>query len=156
VFLVRFLGTEFLPELDEGAIWVRANLPPGISLGKSAEVADKLRKILSGWPEVELVSSQTGRNDSGTDPYGPNRNEFLVTLKPYSIWPPGKKKADLVEEISRELHTEILGANLSFTQPIIDNVTEAVPGSPADLAIIITGPDLAVLRNLADQTLGIL
>src|SRR6185436_13396918 len=150
------LGSEFLPQLDEGVIWVRANLPPGISLAKSAEVATKIRSLLAQSSEVKLVSSQSGRNDSGTDPYGPNRNEFFVALKPYDTWKAGKKKADLVEEFSARLKAEIPGASFSFTQPIIDNVTEAVTGSAADLAVIISGPDLVRLRQFSQQTLGLL
>jgi cobalt-zinc-cadmium resistance protein CzcA len=154
--LASTLGSEFLPQLDEGTLWVRANLPAGISLTKSAQVASQIRRILEGFPEIQFVSSQSGRNDSGTDPYGPNRNEFFVPLKPYDTWPAGLRKADLVEQISRKLRAEIPGANFSLTQPIIDNVTEAVTGSPADLAVIISGPDLKKLRELADQTLVVL
>src|SRR5205085_4722628 len=150
------LGSEFLPALDEGTIWVRANLPAGISLDKSAQVASRIRSILRDNPEVKLVSSQAGRNDSGTDPYGPNRNELFVALKPYDTWKPGKTKSDLVEQFSKELRAEIPGAAFSFTQPIIDNVTEAVTGSPADLAVILSGPDLKTLRDLGQQTLEIL
>ena len=102
------------------------------------------------------MSSQSGRNDAGTDPYGPNRNEFFVALKPYDTWPPGVRKSLLVGQISTRLRAEIPGANFSLTQPIIDNVTEAVTGSPADLAVIISGPDLRRLRALADQTLAVL
>ena len=150
------LGTEFLPQLDEGTLWVRANLPPGISLQQSAATAGKIRRLIAEAPEVQLVSSQTGRNDSGTDPYGPNRNEFFVALTPYNTWKKSKSKPDLVEELSKKLNNEIPGANFSFTQPIIDNVTEAVTGSPADLAVIISGPDLTTLRNLASRTLNVL
>jgi cobalt-zinc-cadmium resistance protein CzcA len=150
------LGSEFLPQLDEGTIWVRANFPAGISLAKSADEAKRIRSVLETFPEVQLVSSQSGRNDAGTDPYGPNRNEFFVALKPYDTWPAGMRKSDLVEQISVKLRNEIPGANFSLTQPIIDNVTEAVTGSPADLAVIISGPDLKRLRSLADQSLGIL
>ncbi len=149
------LGSEFLPQLDEGVIWVRANFPSGMSLDKSAQMASRIRSILRQSPEVKLVSSQTGRNDSGTDPYGPNRNEVFVSLTPYDSWPHGKTKADLVEEFSRKLHAQIPGAAFSFTQPIIDNVTEAVTGSAADLAVIISGPDLPTLRRLAAQTLEV-
>src|SRR5258705_3895206 len=156
VWLGAGLGSEFLPQLDEGVIWVRANLPPGISLSKSAEIASKIRAVLSSAPEVKMVSSQTGRNDSGTDPYGPNRNELFVALKPYDTWKPGKTKADLIEQFSKELRSQIPGAAFSFTQPIIDNVTEAVTGSPADLAVILSGPDLKVLRDLGQQTLDVL
>jgi cobalt-zinc-cadmium resistance protein CzcA len=142
--------------LDEGTIWVRANFPAGISLEKSADEAKRIRRILEQFPEVALVSSQSGRNDAGTDPYGPNRNEFFVALKPYDTWPSGMRKANLVEQISARLRSQIPGANFSLTQPIIDNVTEAVTGSPADLAVIISGGDLKRLRGLADQTLTVL
>jgi cobalt-zinc-cadmium resistance protein CzcA len=150
------LGSEFLPQLDEGTIWVRANFPAGISLNKSADEAQKIRHVLETFPEVQLVSSQSGRNDSGTDPYGPNRNEFFVALKQYDTWPAGVRKTELVDQISTRLREQIPGANFSLTQPIIDNVTEAVTGSPADLAVIISGPDLKRLRALAGQTLTVL
>ena len=93
------LGTEFLPQLDEGVIWIRANLPAGISLEKSAAVARDIRLLIRESPEVNLVASQTGRNDAGTDPFGPNRNEFLVDLRPYDRWPSGRTKPQLVAEI---------------------------------------------------------
>lgn len=150
------LGTEFLPQLDEGVIWVRANLAPGISLEKSADTASRIRAILREYPEVKLVSTQSGRNDAGTDPYGANRNEAFVALQPYESWTTGRNKQTLVEEFSRRLRAEIPGAAFSFTQPIIDNVTEAVTGSAADLAVIFTGPDLNELRRLAAQSLGVI
>ncbi len=153
--LATRLGSEFLPQLDEGVIWVRANLPAGISINKSSEIAGKIRAILRQFPEVKLVSSQSGRNDSGTDPYGPNRNEVFVALNNYDTWKAGKTKADLVEEFSARLRSEIPGANFSFTQPIIDNVTEAVTGSAADLAVIVSGPDLVTLRRIAAEALEI-
>jgi cobalt-zinc-cadmium resistance protein CzcA len=150
------LGSEFLPQLDEGVLWIRANFPAGISLEKSAELASTIRTLVKQSPEVRTVTSQTGRNDDGTDPYGPNRNEFFVALTPYDTWAPGKRKADLVEELNARLKRNVPGAFFSFTQPIIDNVTEAVTGSPADLAVIITGPDLAELRKLGTETLAVL
>jgi len=150
------LGTEFLPQLDEGVIWVRANFPAGISIEKSAEMATRIRSLLRAFPEVKLVSSQSGRNDDGTDPYGPNRNEIFVALNAYDTWPAGVDKAALVEQFSKKLHDNIPGAAFSFTQPIIDNVTEAVTGSAADLAVIISGPDLATLRQNAARTLDVI
>ena len=150
------LGSEFLPQLDEGVLWIRANFPAGISLEKSASLAAAIRTLVRQSPEVKSVTSQTGRNDDGTDPYGPNRNEFFVALTSYDSWAHGKRKADLVEELSARLRAAIPGAFFSFTQPIIDNVTEAVTGSPADLAVIITGPDLGELRQLGTDTLGVL
>ena len=144
------------PQLDEGVIWIRANLPAGIALGKSAELARQIRMLIRQSPEVRRVASQTGRNDSGTDPFGPNRNELLVDLAPYDTWPSGRTKAGLVDELARRLTTTIPGAAFNFTQPIIDTATEIVTGSSADLAVIISGSDLRELRRLAGQTLGIL
>ena len=151
VFLGGRLGTEFLPQLDEGVIWIRAILPPGISLEKSAEVAGRIRSIIRESPEVKLVTSQTGRQESNTEPFGPNRNELLVALTPYSTWPRGKRKADLVSELAEKLRTRVPGATFNFTQPIIDMVMEAITGSSADLAVILSGPDLNVLRDMAEQ-----
>jgi len=153
--LATFLGSEFLPQLDEGVLWIRANFPAGISLEKSAQMASAVRDLVKQSPEVGLVTSQTGRNDAGTDPYGPNRNEFFVALTPYETWTAGKRKADLVRELSGRLRSSIPGGFFSFTQPIIDNVTEAVTGSPADLAVIITGPDLLTLRRIGNETLAV-
>ena len=150
------LGTEFLPSLDEGLIWIRANLPAGIDIEKSAEMARQIRLAILESPEVKLVTSQTGRNDSGTDPFGPNRNELLVDLQPYGTWPPGKTKTDLVDELSRRLRAAIPGVALNFTQPIIDTSTEIATGSSADLAVIISGGDLHELRSLAERALGVL
>lgn len=147
------LGVEFLPVLDEGVIWVRMVLPPGISIEKSAQIATHARTIIRSFPEVTNVSSQSGRNDSGTDPYGPNRNEMFVGLKPYDTWPDGVNKAKLIDQFSKKLNAEIPGAAFSFTQPIIDNVTESVTGSAADLAVIVSGPDLKTLRTTAQQIL---
>ncbi|MDW8129944.1 MAG: CusA/CzcA family heavy metal efflux RND transporter [Bryobacterales bacterium] len=154
--LAAGLGTEFLPQLDEGVIWVRVVLPPGSSLERSAEVADRLRELARKSPEVLLVSSQTGRQTSNTEPFGPNRIELLIGLRPYSEWPPGKRKSDLVQELSERCRTHVPGAAFNFTQPIIDMVMEAVTGSSADLAVLLSGPDLRVLRAAAAQTLELL
>jgi cobalt-zinc-cadmium resistance protein CzcA len=156
LLLSRALGTEFLPQLDEGVIWIRANLPPGISLQKSSEIAGQMRSIIKQSPEVRNVMSQSGRNDAGTDPFGPNRNELLIGLQPYDTWPSGWTKRDLVEELGRKLRAAIPGATLNFTQPIIDTSTEMATGSSADLAVIINGSDLKKLRELARRTLAML
>ena len=142
IYLGTHLGTEFIPPLDEGEIWIRANLPSGISLEKSAEVAARIRALILQSPEVRLVSSQTGRNDSGTDPFAPNRNEILVTLNPYDTWARGKTKAALVDELSQRVQANIPGVALNFTQPIIDMSTENATGSSADLAVVLSGRDL--------------
>ena len=149
------LGTEFLPSLDEGTIWIRCNLPPGTSLDKSGQIATQLRNTLRKFPEIRLVASQSGRNDAGTDPFGPNRIELLVTLNPYDQWPGGRAKTDLIDDLSKTLPNVIPGANFNITQPIIDTVTEVVTGSSADLAVIISGPDLTLLRTLAQESLEV-
>lgn len=150
------IGTEFLPQLDEGVIWVRANLAPGTAIEESAAVAARIRGLIRQSPEVLFVSSQTGRQDSNTEPFGPNRTEFLVALKPYSTWARGKTKPVLVEELAEHLRGHMPGVAFSFTQPIIDMVTESVTGSSADLAVIFTGPDLAELRRFASQALDLI
>jgi cobalt-zinc-cadmium resistance protein CzcA len=156
VWLGAGLGSEFLPQLDEGVIWIRANLPPGISVEKSAEVAATMRRLIRQSAEVTMVMSQTGRNESGTDPFGPNRNEFLLDLKSYETWPRGRTKANLVDQLSHRLQSGIPGASFNFTQPIIDQSTEIATGSSADLAVIVSGPDLRQLRTLATQALAVL
>ncbi|MFB3829419.1 MAG: efflux RND transporter permease subunit [Bryobacteraceae bacterium] len=155
-FLATRLGTEFLPKLDEGVIWVRAILPPGVSLEKSAEVAAQVRALALESPEVTLAASQTGRQESNTEPFGPNKNELLLALKPYAEWPAGKRKPDLVNELAARFRAQVPGVTFSFTQPMMDMVTEAVTGSSADLAVIFSGPDLGVLRTLAGRALAIL
>src|SRR5262252_4668025 len=145
-----------MPQLDEGVIWIRANLPAGISLEKSAEVAGRIRDLIRQSREIRLVMSQSGRNESGTDPFGPNRNEFLVDLRPYHTWPAGKRKPDLVDELSHRLESAIPGASFNFIQPIIDTSTEIATGSSADLAVILSGSDLDQLRRLASQALAVI
>lgn len=154
LILASHLGTEFLPELDEGSFNIRCILPAGISLQESAKLAPTIRKLIAESPEVSLVISQLGRNDDGTDPYGPNRFEVLVELKPYDTWKSGKEKQKLLLEIKNRLESNIPGAVISFSQPILDNVTEAVTGSVADLAILINGDDLTLMRSTADTILA--
>jgi heavy metal efflux system protein len=156
LYLGTHLGTEFLPTLDEGLIWIRANLPSGISLEKSAEIGRAIRLAILQSPEVSLVMSQTGRNDSGTDPFGPNRNELLLNLYPYNTWKSGKTKGQIVDDLRRRLQDTVPEVALNVTQPIIDTATEIATGSSADLAVIISGPDLNELRTLATQTLRML
>lgn len=150
------LGSEFLPQLDEGLIWIKAMLPPGIAIEESAEVAGRMREIVRQLPEVAFVSSQTGRQDSNTEPFGPNRNELLIGLTPYSSWSHGRTKSALIGDLGKRLRSSFPNVSFNFTQPIIDMVTEAVTGSSADLAVIFTGPDLKELRRLAAQALEII
>ena len=152
---VRSVGTEFLPKLDEGAMNIRCFFPVGITLDEVAKYTPTIRSIISRHPQVNVVITQSGRNDDGTDPYGPNRLEIFVGLKDYSTWPKGMTKAELLVDVKKELEDHIPGAKFSFSQPILDNVTEAVTGSVADVAILINGNDLTVMRAYADTVLSI-
>ncbi|HET7152885.1 MAG TPA: CusA/CzcA family heavy metal efflux RND transporter [Candidatus Kapabacteria bacterium] len=154
--LATHLGTEFLPELDEGSFNIRCFLPAGISLQEASKQAPLVRQLIAESPVVSRVITQLGRNDDGTDPYGPNRMEVLVGLKPYSTWPSNLTKPELLSSIKQRLESHIPGAVISFSQPILDNVTEAVTGSVADLAILINGDDLGLMRATADTVLGVI
>ncbi|MDP4204586.1 MAG: CusA/CzcA family heavy metal efflux RND transporter [Bacteroidota bacterium] len=150
------LGTEFLPELDEGCIWVRVFLPSGISLEAANQYPAMIRKELSGYDEIKGVLTQLGRTDDGTDPFGPNRIEAMVQLKqPYSTWSSGRTKKELVLDIKNRLEKDIPGASFTVTQPIIDMVTENATGSSSDLAIFVTGKDLDTLRHYSEKILTI-
>ncbi|MCX7930637.1 MAG: CusA/CzcA family heavy metal efflux RND transporter [Chlorobi bacterium] len=150
------IGTEFLPELDEGGFNIRCVLPAGVSLDAARLVPPRIRQLIGSYDEVKVCVTQLGRNDDGTDPYGPNRIECLVQLTPYSTWKSGRTKHQLLQEIKSQLEAEFPGANFSFSQPILDNVTEAVTGSAADLAVLINGDDIPLMRRLALKVLDIL
>lgn len=144
------LGTEFLPELDEGAIFLRANLPAGVAIQENAEYAPKIRDIIGTFPEVDFVITQTGRNDDGTDPFPANRNEILIGLKPYNQWNTGRNKRQLTQSIRHNLEHSFPGIRFSTGQPIIDQVMEIVTGSAADLAVSVVGDDLNLMRSQAE------
>jgi heavy metal efflux system protein len=143
------LGTEFLPHLEEGNLWIRATLPPTISLGRGEPVVARIREILRRRPEVMTVVSQHGRPDDGTDPTGFFNVELFVPLKPFDTWPPGMTKAKLVEQLKRELDREFIGVDFNFSQTIQDNVQEAVSGVKGENSVKTFGPDLAVLETNA-------
>lgn len=145
------LGTDFLPKLDEGAIWVRATMPNSISLEDAARLTPKMREIMLSFPEVKTTVTQLGRPDDGTDPAGVNNAETFVDLKPVEEWRPGMTKARLVQEMEAKLKT-IPGVDYDFSQPITDNIDEAVSGvKGAPNSIKIFGDDLSELQRLADE-----
>lgn len=145
------LGTQFLPELDEGSIFLRANFPAGISIQENAKHAPKMREVISRYPQVSSVITQTGRNDDGTDPFPANRNEILIGLKDYQLWTDTLSKTQLVHHILNDLEKEFPAVSFSTGQPIIDQVMEIVTGSAADLAVSIVGDDLVMMRAKADS-----
>jgi heavy metal efflux system protein len=148
------LGTEFLPELDEGSIFFRGNFPAGITIQENARNAPKIRSIISKYPQISFVITQSGRNDDGTDPFPANRNEILIGLKDYRLWSDTISKKVLVKRISTDLEKELPSVRFSSGQPIIDQVMEIVTGSAADLAVSIVGDNLDMMRLKADTIEG--
>ena len=144
------LGSEFLPELDEGSIFLQANFPAGITITENAKYAPKIREVISKYPQVSYVITQTGRNDDGTDPFPANRNEILVGLKDYAEWSGTLSKSELVQKMRTDLEDEFPGVAFTSGQPIIDQVMEIVTGSAADLAVSIVGDDLIMMREKAE------
>lgn len=150
------LGTEFLPELDEGGFNIRAILPAGVSLTEARRFPPIIRREIGQFSEVKFIISQLGRNDDGTDPFGPSRIETLVQLQPYETWTTGRTKKQLLVDLKARLEHAMPGASFSFSQPILDNVAEAVTGSAADLAVLVDGDDPRVLRRLANEVLAVI
>jgi cobalt-zinc-cadmium resistance protein CzcA len=141
------IGAEFMPKLDEGALWVRATMPYTISLEESAKIVPEVRKILQSFPEVTVVASEHGRPDDGTNPTGFFNAEFYVGLKPYGEWNGAyRSKAELTELITRKLAV-FPGITFNFTQPAEDAVDEAETGLKSSLDVKVFGSDLAVLEE---------
>src|SRR5665213_864518 len=147
LLLVPFIGAEFMPQLDEGALWVRATMPYTISFDEAAKVAPKVREILSEFPQVTTVTSELGRPDDGTDSTGFFNVEFYVGLKPYSDWTGFyQTKAALIEAIDKKLAT-FPGIIFNYTQPAEDAVDEAETGLKSALAVKVFGSDLNTLQQ---------
>ncbi len=155
IYSFKFLGSEFLPELDEGAIWLRVQLPYSVSLDKSVEVADQVRAILMTFPQVKNAVSQTGRPDDGTDVTGFYNNEFDVILYPEGTWNPHMTKDELIDQMTQKLSI-IPGADLNFSQPISDNVEEAVSGVKGSICVKVFGDSLGYMETKAFQIYDIL
>jgi cobalt-zinc-cadmium resistance protein CzcA len=147
LLLVPTIGAEFMPQLDEGALWVRATMPYTISFDESAKVAPQVRSILRSFPEVTTVASELGRPDDGTDATGFFNVEFYVGLKPYSQWRgPRGNKAALIEAIDKKLQA-FPGITFNYTQPAEDAVDEAETGLKSALAVKVFGSELETLQQ---------
>lgn len=149
------LGTEFLPQLNEGSIYVRATLPQSISLNESVILANKMRKELAAFPEVRQVLSQTGRPNDGTDATGFYNIEFFVDIYPEKEWKSGLNKAELIEKMQEKLSV-YPGTDFNFSQPITDNVEEAASGVKGSIAVKVFGKDLYKSEEKAVQISKIL
>jgi heavy metal efflux system protein len=152
------IGSEFLPHLDEGALWVRGTLAPSAGPTDGIQVSDQARDILCSFPEVPQCTSQTGRPDDGTDTTGFFNTEYFVDLKPATQWRPvfHQNKDELIAAMNRELNEKIPGVVWGFSQPIEDNMEEAVSGVKGELATKIFGDDLKVLEDKANQIVDVM
>jgi cobalt-zinc-cadmium resistance protein CzcA len=151
----KFLGTEFLPQLNEGSIYVRANLPLSISLNEAVKLSTDMRHVFDKYKEVKQVMSQAGRPNDGTDPTGFYNVEFFVDLLPKEEWKSGRTKAQLIAAMQKDL-VKYPGINFNFSQPIMDNVEEAVSGVKGSLAVKIYGDDLDYIEGEANKVYNIL
>jgi cobalt-zinc-cadmium resistance protein CzcA len=148
------LGTEFLPELNEGTIWINLNLPPGISIPETMSQVARARALLATVPEVSTTVSKAGRPEDGTDPKPINMVEIFVGLKPTSAWRPHVSKQDIIQQMDAALAT-IPGIEVSFSQPIRDNVLESISQIDGQVVVKIFGDDATALRASAEQVLGV-
>jgi heavy metal efflux system protein len=153
VFLGSRLGSEFLPTLEEGNLWIRATMPPTISLEAGMPIVNRIREIIVSHPEVITVTSQHGRPDNGSDAAGFFNAEFFVPLKPFDEWPKGLTKEKLIEELQAEFGKEFVGIDFNFSQYIQDNVEEGLSGVKGANSVKIIGPDLATLEQIARSAL---
>ncbi|HEY2721557.1 MAG TPA: CusA/CzcA family heavy metal efflux RND transporter [Chitinophagaceae bacterium] len=147
----KFLGTEFIPHLNEGALWVEGDAPMSISLDQAKELADSMRSDLLEFPEVREVVSQVGRPDDGTDPKGFFSIENLVDLYPKEQWKKKQTKDELIARMQKKLEEKHIGTIWAFSQPIIDNVNEAIAGINVDQAVKIFGDDLDSISKISQQ-----
>jgi heavy metal efflux system protein len=153
-FLGSHLGSEFLPTLEEGNLWIRASMPPTLSLEAGMPIVNQIREILLRHPEVITVVSQHGRPDNGSDAAGFFNAEFFVPLKPFDQWPAGLTKEKLVEELQAEFSEKFVGINFNFSQYIQDNVEEGLSGVKGANSIKIVGPDLVTLEQIAKAAMA--
>lgn len=150
--IVPYLGSEFLPELNEGTMWVNMTFPPGISTQETLRLTRVVREILSQYPEVKMVNSKAGRPEDGTDPKLINMIEFFVDLQPPETWRPGMDRDKLAAEMDKALDV-IPGINPSFSQPIRDNVLESISQIDGQIVIKVFGENGDVLKEQAQKVL---
>jgi heavy metal efflux system protein len=156
VYAGQSLGLEFLPKLEEGNLWIRATLPPSISLEEAQGYVTRMRHIIRRFPEAQTVISQLGRPDDGTDTTGFFNCEFNVPLKPFDTWPAGIDKEKLTQQVSEALAAPFPGVEFDFSQYIEDNVEEAASGVKGQNSVKLYGNDLAAIEATAHQIQSIM
>jgi cobalt-zinc-cadmium resistance protein CzcA len=149
------VGREFLPDLDEGALWVQVQLPSGLSLEKASAMASAYRAAVRAFPEVSYVVTQLGRNDDGTDPWTPSHIESGVGLTPYDTWPAGETKASFVARLNRRL-SAMPGISVGISQPIVDGENDKIGGAHSPLVLRIYGDDFKELRRIGNGIVDVL
>lgn len=155
IVLSLTIGREYLPQLDEGSLWLQVMLPPGISLQKASEMAGELRRATQESPEVSTIVTQLGRTDDGMDPWTPSHIEAFVGLRPYDTWPRGVTKRDLVARLERR-YKQVPGVTVGFSQPIFDMVNDKIAGAHSELVVKLFGRDFAITRPIAGQVASVL
>lgn len=151
ILLAVSVGREYLPELDEGSIWLQITLPPGLSLEKASEMASEVRRAAREFPQVSHIVTQLGRNDDGTDSWTFSHIESSVGLTPYSTWPSGMGKHDLIDKLAKRF-ARIPGIIVGFSQPMIDGVNDKISGAHSELVVKVYGDDFSETRRIAEET----
>ncbi|HUJ80949.1 MAG TPA: CusA/CzcA family heavy metal efflux RND transporter [Candidatus Acidoferrales bacterium] len=150
------IGRDFLPDLDEGALWLQVQMPTGIALNQASDMASELRRTILKYPEVSYVVTQTGRNDDGTDPWTMSHIETPVGLTAYDTWPDHESKKAFVDRLAADLDKKLPGYSIGISQPIIDGVNDMIGGAHSPLVAKIYGDDLNELRDIGRQIVGVL
>ena len=150
------IGQDFLPDLDEGSLWLQAQMPTGLSLNKASDLASELRRAILKYPEVSYVVTQTGRNDDGTDPWTMSHIETPVGLRPYDTWPAGETKRAFEDRFAADLAKEFPTFSIGISQPIIDGVNDMIGGAHSPLVAKIFGNNLDELRDIGHQIVNVL
>ncbi|WP_028225748.1 efflux RND transporter permease subunit [Paraburkholderia ferrariae] len=148
------IGREFLPELDEGALWLQVQMPSGLSIDKAMEMAAELRKAVREFPETSYIVTQLGRNDTGTDPWTPSHIESAVGLTPYSTWH-GETRKEFVDRLSKRLNA-IPGLSVGISQPIVDGEDDMIGGAHSALVLRVYGDDFKEMRRIGNDIVDVL
>ncbi|MDB6011191.1 MAG: hypothetical protein JWL65_3441 [Gammaproteobacteria bacterium] len=154
--LAGTVGREFLPDLDEGSLWLQVQMPTGLALDQASDMASELRRAVLKYPEISFVVTQVGRNDDGTDSWTMSHVEAPVGLKPYDTWPGGESKKTFVDRLSADLAKELPGFDIGISQPIIDGVNDLIGGAHSPLVVKLYGDDLPMLRDIGRQIVAVL